>query len=74
MDAAQKLIWQALGKIDSFQSVLNSQKRSNYLFRAVNNEHMQLLHDENNHWVLSLCSSGRFQICDSLKNHLGRLH
>ena len=27
MDAAQKLICQVLGEIDSFQSVLNSQKK-----------------------------------------------
>ena len=48
MDAAQKLICKTSGKIDSFQSVLNSQKRSDYLFRVVNNEHIQLLHDGNN--------------------------
>ena len=69
MDAAQKLICKALGKIDSFQSVLNSQKTSNYPSRAVNNEHIQLLHDGKNLWLLSFCSSGRVQICDSLKNH-----
>ena len=56
MKAAQKLICKALGKIDSFQSVLNSQKRSHYPFRAVKNEHIQLLHDR----------------CDSLKYHAGR--
>ena len=71
MDAAQKLICQVLGEIDSFQSVLNSQKRSNNPSRAVSNEHMQLLHDENNQWLLSFCSSGRVQICNSLKNHVG---
>ena len=36
MDADQKLICKALVKIDSFHSVLNSQKRSNYPFIAVN--------------------------------------
>ena len=49
MDAAQKLFCKALSKIDSFQSVLNPQKRSNYPFRAVKNEHIQLVHDGNNH-------------------------
>ena len=49
MEAAQKLIFKALGKIDSYQSVLNSEKKTNYTFRAVNNEHIQLLHDGNNH-------------------------
>ena len=38
----------------------------------VHNEHIQLLHDGNNHWLLSFCFSGRVQICDSLKNHAGR--
>ena len=72
MDAAQKLICKTLGKIDSFQSVLSPQKRLNYPFRVVNNEYIQLLHDVNNHWLLSFCSSGRVQICDRLKNHIGR--
>ena len=72
MSTAQKLICKALYKIDSFQSVLNSQKRSNYSFRAGNNEHIQLLNDGNNHWLLSVCSSGRVQIFDSLKNNAGR--
>ena len=39
MDAAQKLICKALGKIDSYQLVLNSEKKTNYPFRTVNNEH-----------------------------------
>ena len=56
MDTTQKLICKALGKIGSFQSVLNLQRRWNYPFWAVNNEHIQLLHDGNNHWLLSFCS------------------
>ena len=52
MDADQKLNCKGLGKMHIFQSVLNSQKRSNYPFRAVNNEPVQLLHDGNNHWLL----------------------
>ena len=72
MEAAQKLICKALGKINSFQSVLNPQKSSNYPFRVVNNKYIQLLHDVNNHWLLSFCSSDRAQICDSLKSHAGR--
>ena len=69
-DAAQKIIWKALSKMDSFLSVLYSKKNthySNYPFRAVNNEHIQLLHDGINHWILSFCSSDRAQICDSLR-------
>ena len=65
MEAAQKLICKVLGKIGSFQSVPNPQKRSNYPFRVVKNEYIQLLHDVNNHWLLSFCSSGRVQICES---------
>ena len=70
---AQKLVFKALGKIDSYQSVLNSEKKRNYPFRAVNNEHIKLLHDGNNHWLLSFSSSDRVQICDSLKSHTGRI-
>ena len=40
MNTAQKLICKALGKVGSFQSVLNSQKGfTDYLFRAAKNEH-----------------------------------
>ena len=73
MDAAQKLICKALCKIDSYQSVLNSEKKRNYSLRVVNNEHIQLLHDGNNHLLLSFCSSGRVLICDSLKSNAGRI-
>ena len=72
IDAAQKLIWKALGKIGSCQSDLNSRKRPNYPFRAVNNEHIQLLHDGNNHRLLSFRSSNCAQIRNSRKNHAGR--
>lgn len=72
MNAPKKLICKALGKIDRFQSVLNSQKKTNYPFRAVSNEHIQLLHEGNQHWLLSFCSCDRVQICDSLKNKAGR--
>ena len=71
MDAAKNLICKALGKIDSFQSVLNSQKQSNYSFRSVNNKPIQLLHDGNSHWLLYFYSSGRVQICDSMKSNAG---
>ena len=72
MDATQKLICKVSGKTDSLQSVLNLQRRSKMPFRAVNNGHIQLLHDGNNHWLLSFCSSDRVEISDSLKNHAGR--
>lgn len=72
MDAAQVLICKALG-VKSYQSVLNCQKQVKYPYTAVDNEHVQLLHDGNNHWLLTFCSSGRIQICDSLKTDLSRV-
>ena len=69
MDAAQKLICKELG-LDL--TVLNVQKRGYPPFYPVDNEHVQLLHDGNNHWLLTICSSGRVQICDSLRPTLSR--
>ena len=70
MDAAQKRICQELGT--DYQSVLNVQKRDIAPYRPVSNEHIQLLHDGSNHWILTLCSNGRVQICDSLKTTTGQ--
>ena len=70
MDATQKLICKELG--DDYQSVLNVQKRGNAPYRPVSNEHIQILHDGSNHWLLTFCSNGRVQICDSLKTSLSR--
>ena len=74
MDADQKLIFKVLGKIDSFQLVLNPQKRSSYSFRAVNNEFIQLLHDVKTIGFFPFCSSGRAQICNGLKTMMAGLH
>ena len=35
-------------------------------------KHIQLFHDGGSHWFLRFCSSGRVQICDSLKSSLNR--
>ena len=70
MDAAQKLICKTLGEEDNYQSVLNTQKNAAIPFNPVYNDHIQLLHDGDSHWFLSFCSSGRVQICDSLKSTL----
>ena len=70
MDVAQKLICKELGI--EYQSVLNVQKSGCPPFYPVNNEHVQLLHDGTNHWLLTLCSSGRVQICDSLRRPFSR--
>ena len=72
MDAAQKLICQEIGTPLTFQTVLNSQKKDVEPFEAVNQEHIQLLHDGSNHWILSFCSNGRVQVCDSLNRFLTR--
>ena len=65
MDAAQKLICKKLGNMEMYQSVLNLQKNEK-LFFAVQNEHLQLLHNGYNHWLLSACRGRRVQVCDSL--------
>ena len=71
MDAAQRIICKALDI--EYQSVLNVQNKSTTPFYPVANaEHLQLLHDGSNHWLLSFCSNGRVQICDSLRNKLSR--
>ena len=72
MDAAQKLICKTLGEEDNYQSVLNNQKKTAIPFQPVYQDHIQLLHDGGAHWFLSFCSSGRVQICDSLKSALNR--
>ena len=38
------------------------------------NEHIQLLHDGHNHWILTFCSNGRVQVCDSMKTYLSRVN
>ena len=70
MDAAQKLICKKLGADDDYQSVLNVQKHRAAPYPAVKNEHIQLLHDAYGHWLLTFCSNGRIQVCDSLKTSL----
>lgn len=72
MDAAQKLICKAIGDIDSYQSVLNSQKRK-VPYYPTGNEHLQLLHDGVNHWLLSCNSNDRVKVCDSLRTNLGNV-
>ena len=54
MDAAQHLVCKALGNLDTYQSVLNCQRKSGAAFQAVDNEHVQLLHDGKNHWITTI--------------------
>ena len=70
IDAAQKLICEEIGTPFTFQTVLNSQKKDVEHYRAVYEKHIQLLHDGRNHWILSFCSNGRVQVCDSLNTAL----
>ena len=72
MDAAQKLVCEEIGTPLTFQTVLNCQKRDVEPYQAVYEEHIQLLHECRNHWILSFCSNGRVQICDSLNTTLSR--
>ena len=69
MDAAQKLICQVTGKIECYQSVLNSQKKR-VPYYPVGNEHLQLLHDGANHWLLSCNFNGGVHVLDSLRTNL----
>ena len=72
MDAAQKLICKEIGTDESYQSVLNSEKKTIDPFHPLSQEHFQLLHDGANHWFLSFCSNGRVQVCDNLCSSLTR--
>ena len=52
MDTGRKLVYKALDSLDSYQSVLNCQKKeSTYL--PVSGDHIQLLHDDRCHRFLS---------------------
>ena len=69
MDPGQKLICNALGSLETYQSVLNCQKKRQTHF-PVSGDHIQLSHDGNCHWLLAFNSSGRVQVCDSLHTNL----
>ena len=70
MDATQKLVCKEIGTMDSYQSVLNSERKTENPYQPVSQEHVQLLRDGSNHWFLSFCSNGQVQICDSLRSSL----
>ena len=70
MDAAQKLICKEIDTDESYQSVLNSEKKTIDPFHPVSQELVQLLHDGANHWFLSFCSNERVQVCDSRRSSL----
>ena len=70
MDSAQKLIRKSLGNLAPWQPALNWQRRRTP-FHKVGQEHIQLMHDGINRWLLSFNSNGRVQVCDSLYEKLG---
>ena len=77
MDAAQKLICKALGRLEStyqsalesHQSALNWQKRGTPFF-SISEDQIQLMHNSENHWLMSFSSNNRVQICNSLCKNL----
>ena len=69
MDTAQKLIRKALARFESYQSVLNWQKSVTPFFN-ISEQHIQLVHNGVNHWLLSFSSKDHVQICDVLYTNL----
>ena len=69
MDAGQQLICKTLGSLETYQLVLNYQKKESTYF-PFSVDHSQLLHDGGCHWPLAFTSSGRVQLCDSLRTNL----
>ena len=65
IDAAQAIISKTLGIQGHYQSVLNCQNRIK-TYKAMTQEHIQLLHDGHNHCFLGFCSNALVQICNSL--------
>ena len=63
----------SVGNIDAYQSVLNGLVRSRSSFQAVNNDHIQLLHDGKNHWLLTFCAEGQVYVCDSMGGKVSRV-
>ena len=62
---------QSAGKERQLSICLKLAKEEQVAFKAVFNQHIQLLHDGNDHWLLTFFSNGRGQVCDSLRNTLG---
>ena len=69
MNGGQKLICKALGILETYQSVINCQKKRQRYF-PVSGNYIQLLHAVSSHWLLAFSSSGTVQVCDSLRINL----
>ena len=69
MNAGQRLICKALGRLESHQSVLNCQKRGIPFFN-ISEEHIQLMHNGSNQWLTLFSSNDRVRICDGFYTNL----
>ena len=69
IDAAQKLICKSLDNLECYQTVLNSQKKD-VTFFAVTKDHIQIMYDGKDHWLLSFIVDGRVQVFDILGTNL----
>ena len=69
MDAGQRLICKALGRLESYQSGLNCQKRGIPFFN-IGEEHIQLMHNGSNQWLTLFSSNDRVRICDGFYTNL----
>ena len=72
MYVAQKLICKALGRLESYQSVLKWKQKGTPFFN-ISEDHIQLKHKGTHHWLMSFSSNDRVQICDSLFTNLPRV-
>ena len=52
---------------------LTHNRNSKNHFKPVENDHIQLLHDVINHWLLSYSTNGQVVICDSMGGKLNRV-
>ena len=71
--AFNELICKKLRVDDDYQSVLNVQKHRGVPVSAIKNEHIHLLHNGSEHWLLTFCCNA-IQIYDSLKTSLSRVN
>ena len=69
MDASQRLIFKSVGRLESYQSVLDWQKRGTWFFN-ISEENTKCIRNGANHWLISFSSNDRVQICDSLYTNL----
>ena len=69
MDAGQMLFCKALGRLESYQSVLNCQKKGIPFFN-ISEEHIQLMQNGSNQCLTPFSSNDRVRICDGFYANL----